>query len=193
MPKQKQFDEYEALDKAKSLFNKKGFNGASMDELVQATGLSRSSIYDTFGDKYTLYIRCLQRYSQQSQAMIDSQLEKMASPRKKIQAFFDYTIACKLSDPDAMGCFMVNATTELAGEDTNIAKISCTNMQEMEQRFFLWVKEGQAMGEVNPAYTPRALARHLYNSLTGIQVTAKTKPDKSVLKDIVKVALSVLD
>ena len=56
MPKTKQFDEAEVLEKAKELFTEKGYNGTSMDDLVQVTGLSRSSIYDTFGDKHGLFL-----------------------------------------------------------------------------------------------------------------------------------------
>ena len=62
MPKVKQFDEAEVLKKAKAVFTEKGYNGTSMDDLVQATGLSRSSIYDTFGDKHGLFLKTLDQY-----------------------------------------------------------------------------------------------------------------------------------
>lgn len=193
MPKTKQFDEHEVLNKAKDLFHKKGYNGTSMDELVQATGLSRSSIYDTFGDKYSFYIRTLEFYKKQARSDMEKALEKISSPRKKIEYFLDLTVKDITNDLNRKGCFMVNATTELAGADTKIADIACVNMQEMEEKFYTWIKEGQAAGEISKTHTARSLARHLYNTLTGLRVTGKTNPDKTLLKDIVKTSLSVLD
>jgi len=193
MPKNKQFNETDVLDKAKDLFNKKGYNGTSMDELVQATGLSRSSIYDTFGDKYSLYIRSLEHYKNQSKATIEKAMEKIISPQKKIHFFFDNVVQDILNDRGRKGCLMVNATTELAGADTKIANIACINMEEMEEKFLQWVKEGQAAGEISKSFAARSLARHLYNTITGLRVTGKTKPDKNFLKDIVKTSLSILD
>jgi TetR/AcrR family transcriptional regulator, transcriptional repressor for nem operon len=193
MPKNKQFNEIEVLDKAKDLFNKKGYNGTSMDELVQATGLSRSSIYDTFGDKYSLYLQSLNHYKKQTQSSIEKALEKITSPRKKIQTFFDNTIQDILNDTNRKGCLMINATTELAGADTKIATMACINMEEMEEKFYRWIKEGQVAGEISKSFAPRSLSRHLYNTVTGLRVTGKTKPDKTLLKDIVKTSLALLD
>src|SRR5690242_627564 len=98
MPKKKQFDETEVLMKAKDLFSEKGYNGTSMDDLVQATGLSRSSIYDTFGDKHGLFLKSLNFYRCSEQGDLEKQCSKTDSPKKKIRYIFDHSIKNILAD-----------------------------------------------------------------------------------------------
>lgn len=193
MPRNKEFDEKDVLHKAKELFSRKGYNGTSMDELVQVTGLSRSSIYDSFGDKYSLYLKSLRHYTQQSQNVICDAIEKVPSPKKRIQIFFDNLVNTIINDKEKSGCFMVNATAELANTDKQVSEIACSNIKEMEDKFYAWVKEGQAKGEISKTNSARSLARHLYNTLTGLRVTGKALPEKTFLKDVVKTSLSILD
>ncbi len=100
MPKTKQFDETEVLNKARELFCVKGYNGTSMDDLVQTTGLSRSSIYDTFGDKHGLFLKTLELYRCSQLSGLEEQCAKTDSPKKKIRLIFDYSVKDMLSDKD---------------------------------------------------------------------------------------------
>src|SRR5690242_11014867 len=98
MPKTKQFDENEVLRKARNVFWEKGFNGTSMDELVRATGLSRSSIYDTFGDKHGLFVRSIQLYGQEEREALSKFMKNDFSPKKKIHLLFKRMIRDILED-----------------------------------------------------------------------------------------------
>lgn len=193
MPKTKQFDEADVLQKARSVFWKQGYNGTSMDELVQATGLSRSSIYDTFGDKHGLYIAALKSYRDQQYQLMINRIPANLSPRKKIEWMFKNSIAAALDDRQRKGCFMLNTTTELANVDNSINKIVCSNMTMMEELFEGFVKDAQAQGEISKRFSPKALARHLFSSFNGLTVVGQTRPDKAALDDIMKVSLSVFD
>lgn len=193
MPKKKQFDETEVLVKAREVFSEKGYNGTSMDDLVQATGLSRSSIYDTFGDKHGLFLKSLNQYRCSQTADLEKQCAKSESPKKKIRAIFDYVIREITADKDRKGCLMINVNMELSAVDKDVAAVSLTNMEELEQTFSSLVKEGQAKGEISKKFTPKALARHLYSSLMGLRVSGMNRPDADALREIVKLALSILD
>jgi len=193
MPKTKQFDETEVLKKAKEVFSEKGYNGTSMDDLVQATGLSRSSIYDTFGDKHGLFMKSLDLYRCMQQSELEQQCAKTDSLKKKIRAIFDYTIRDILNDKDRKGCLMVNVSMELSAVDQEVAALSLSNMEELEQIFSSLVKEGQAKGEISKKFTPKALGRHLYSSLMGLRVSGMNRPDGELLREIVRLTLSILD
>ena len=193
MPKTKQFDEAAVLEKARNVFWKKGYNGTSMDELVKATGLSRSSIYDSFGDKHGLYMKALQHYQQEKRQSLVEGIPSAFSSRKKIGWIFQNSIAQALCDRQRKGCFMVNTTTELANIDSSMNKIVNANMEAMEEIFHTLVKEGQAAGDINKKFSARALARNLFSSFNGLTIIGQTRPDKELLEDIAKVALSVLD
>ena len=193
MPKTKQFDEKEVLVKAREVFCKRGYNGTSMDDLVQATGLSRSSIYDTFGDKHGLFLKSLDQYRTDQQCSMEQQTAKSDSPKKKIRAIFDYYIKDILADKNGSGCLLINVSLELGAEDKEVATIFHANMDEMEQLLTSMIKEGQAKGEISKKFTPKALARHFYNSLMGLRVTGTNKPDGDLLREIAKLTLSLLD
>lgn len=193
MPKTKQFDETEVLMKAKELFCEKGYNGTSMDDLVQATGLSRSSIYDTFGDKHKLFLKSLNHYRCLQQGSLQQQCSKTDSPKKKIRSIFDYIVKDILSDKDRKGCLLINVSMELSAVDKEVANVSLLNMEELELVFSSLVKEGQTKGEISKKFTPKALGRHLYNSLVGLRVTGINRPDADALREIVKLTLSIMD
>ena len=193
MPKTKQFDEAAVLEKARNVFWKKGYNGTSMDELVKATGLSRSSIYDSFGDKHGLYMRALQHYQLEKRQSLVEGIPPALSSRKKIGWIFQNSIAQALGDRQRKGCFMVNTTTELANIDSSMNKIVNANMEAMEEIFYSLVKEGQAAGDITKKFSAKALARNLFSSFNGLTIIGQTRPEKELLEDITKVALSVLD
>jgi TetR/AcrR family transcriptional regulator, transcriptional repressor for nem operon len=193
MPKTKQFEEAAVLQKAGDVFWEKGYNGTSMDELVAATGLSRSSIYDTFGDKHGLYLKALAHYQQSQQAQMEQWMPPNIGPRKKIELFLQKSANASLSDNQQKGCFILNTTTELANVDDHIKDFVANNMVAMEALLLEWVKEGQSSGQISKRFTAKAIARHLFSTLNGLKVVAQIKADKAALQDIVKLALSVLD
>ena len=65
MPKSILFDRDETIAKVTSLFWEKGYHATSMQDLVDVTGLNRSSIYNSFGDKYNLFIESLKHYKKE--------------------------------------------------------------------------------------------------------------------------------
>lgn len=192
MPKEVMFDEETALQKAKELFWRKGYNGTSMDELTKVTGLSRSSIYNSFGDKHRLFIQCLNHYKKNQHDKLMQSLVKHDSPLKKLQMIFRVSIDELTKDTDRKGCLIVNTTTELANLENNISVFAKGNMEDHEKFLQDLVKEGQQAGEINKSIPSLALARHLFNSLVGLKVMAQTTSDKKTLEDIAKVSLSVL-
>lgn len=194
MARTKQFNEEEILDKAISLFWDKGFNGASAQDLVNHLGLSRSSIYDTFSDKHTLFIKALQQYRKQSSDALKELLSNSKDVKEAIRTIFKQAVLETLKASENKGCFMVNTTTELAIHDAEIAKIVNDNRNEMQNLFFEAIQKGQEMGNISKDKNALALSRFIFNSYSGIRVSARSLGiDKETLDDIVKVTLSVLD
>ena len=194
MARTKQFNEEEILDKAISLFWDKGFNGASAQDLVNYLGLSRSSIYDTFSDKHTLFIKALQQYRKQGGDGLKEALENSNDVKETIRAIFKQAVLETLQDSENKGCFMVNTTTELAIHDKEIAKIVNDNRNEIQGFFFEAIQRGQEIGTISKNKDALALSRFIFNSYSGIRVSARSSGiDKATLDDIVKVTLSVLD
>src|SRR3954466_15388191 len=148
MARSKDFDEQEVLNKAVNLFWHKGYNGTSMQDLVDGLGISRSSLYDTYGDKHTLFIKALEAYQSAGSAKLCAIVNNTGPAKETIKALLEYIIGELLGDRMQKGCFMVNAEVEIAPHDPEVGKLVCQNDQQVEDVFYRVIKKGQESGEI---------------------------------------------
>ncbi|GAB2701666.1 TetR/AcrR family transcriptional regulator [Mucilaginibacter koreensis] len=193
MARTKDFDEQEVLKKAMCLFWDKGYNGTSMQELVDGLGISRSSLYDTFGDKHQLYLKALEAYQQGYGNQLCTLISQVPSAKAAIRGILDLVVGELLNDQNRRGCFVVNAGIELAAHDAKVNALVCENELQLESAFLKVLRQGQESGEIPPAKDAQALARFLNNTVKGMQVSVKSTTDKSFFEDVVRVVLTVLD
>ncbi len=193
MARTKDFDENEVLAKAIQLFWHKGYNGTSMQDLVDGLGISRSSLYDTYTDKHTLYIKALESYQNAGACKIQEIINNPAPAKEIIKELLELATGELLVDQQHKGCFMVNAEVETAPHDTEVNDLVCRNEQQMEQAFFEVIQKGKDSGEIKNQQDARALARFIFNAVKGMRVTGKSSTDKSVFDDIIKLTVSALD
>jgi TetR/AcrR family transcriptional repressor of nem operon len=193
MARTKEFNEDQALDKAIEIFWHKGYNGTSAQDLVTHLGLSRSSLYDTFGDKQKLFAQSLLRYQKQSQDQVVKLLEESENVKETLRDIFKQAVVESLEDRITKGCFMVNSSVELAMHDDEIAKIVKNNSKTMEDVFTKAIQKGQESGHISKLQDAKVLARFIFNNYSGIRVLARTgERDKQVYDDIVKAVFSLL-
>ncbi|MFE6685861.1 TetR/AcrR family transcriptional regulator [Streptomyces sp. NPDC057743] len=110
MAGKKQFDMDAALDAAMIQFWRDGYADTSLDDVSRATGLNRSSLCSSFGDKETLFLRCLDLYATRYGEKYDAALSRAASePVAAMRAFFDVTLQ-RIADPELPdGCLMAQS------------------------------------------------------------------------------------
>ena len=192
MARTKDFDENEVLTKAIQLFWHKGYNGTSMQDLVDALGISRSSLYDTYTDKHTLFVKALESYQCTGMGKIQEIINTPAPAKETIKKLLEYVIDGLLDDKQQKGCFMVNAEVELAPHDAEINSMVCKNEQQMEDAFYQVIEKGKYSGEITTQQDARALARFIFNTVKGLRVTSKSTTDKAVFDDIVNLTISAL-
>lgn len=127
----KQFDEDEALDGTMQVFWESGYSGTSYPELMRATGLNKSSLYNAFGDKQALYLRCLERYTEVHGERLRRHLDAKRLDAA-IGGFFDELIG-RFRRPDLpAGCMMTAAALELGGADDMAGRCIRDRMRELE-------------------------------------------------------------
>lgn len=192
MARNKEFNTNEVLEKAVELFSCKGYNGASMQDVVDCLGLSRSSLYDTIGDKRQLYLEALKKYRQEKTACMVQRIQQTSDIKALTQQILQTAAQEGLQDPQQKGCFMVNSTIEMAPHDPEFARLVQANRQEVEDAFTDALRKGQSLGQIAARHEPRSLARFIFNAISGIQVAARSGADKKVFDDIIGVTLSVL-
>jgi TetR/AcrR family transcriptional repressor of nem operon len=194
MARHKEFDRDEALQKAMEVFWLRGYEAASIQDLVGHMGINRQSLYDTFGDKHALYLQALDRYREiEGRKMLDL-VEHPGSVKKAFRQLFEGVVEGSLCDRARRGCFLGNAMSELAGRCSETATKACGQLAAIEDAFYRALLRGKREGEVKGGSRElRAVARFLHSSLQGLQLMAKATQDRKALEDVVRVTLSVLD
>src|SRR5256714_13307197 len=128
MARHKEFDQDEALHKAMEVFWSRGYEAASINDLVRHMGINRQSLYDTFGDKHSLYLQALDRYREVEGRKMFELLERPGPVKRALRQLFGGVVECALGGGERRGCFVGNATSELAGRCRETAEKACGNM-----------------------------------------------------------------
>ncbi len=182
MPRTKAFKRKDALNKAMILFWKKGYHATSMQDLVEGMGINRSSMYDTFGDKHSLFIEALEAYNQEF-GISDHYLE-IDSAAEGIKQFVHDYIHEIISDSDSKGCFILNSTTEFFAENSDVLKILKNNLSDLGKMLSTMIANGQRKNEINRVKSPEELSDYLIAGLQGMRMTGLLKNDSKRLKRI---------
>lgn len=192
MARTKDFDENEVLEKAMHLFWLKGYNATSMQDLVDELEISRSSLYDTFGDKHSLFLRALENYQSTTTAHMKALTQSAATTKEGIGKILSNIVNELTCDKEHKGCFLVNASIEMAPVDKEVSNMLCQNDRQMEDLFYEMLKVGQQKGEITNAQDARLLAKFIITNIKGLRVAAKSTPDNKVFNDMISLTLSVL-
>ncbi|WP_421900685.1 TetR/AcrR family transcriptional regulator [Maridesulfovibrio sp.] len=192
MARTKEFDPDKLLIQALDLFWEQGYEHTSVQDLVDHLGIGRGSMYNTFGDKRSLFLTALDHYLKYGGALLRSVLESEPAAKAMGKLFKEF-INEIMSDERHRGCFVVNQMTELAPRDPEVAALLKKNQQEVIEMFRQTISSAQEQGAIHPAKDPLALAEFFYNTLIGMRVAARNNPDRDSLERIVTTALSTLN
>ena len=192
MARTKTFDEDEALTRAMELFWKKGYHGTSMQDLVDTMGISRSSMYDTFGDKHAIFLQSFRHYKKNQQAVLANISEFNDGLQDILAKFFNLLLRDIVSDEEQKGCMIVNCSTELAWEDEAVRAIIKENYDEFEKRFLPVFTLAIKRGEIDIKKNPQAMTRFLYVNMVGLRAVSRSTDDVEFIRDAAKVALGTL-
>ncbi len=192
MARTKVFDEALILDKAMNLFWRKGYNATSAQDLVDDLGISRSSLYDTYGDKHSLFVKALKQYRKDKIDPVLNNADYAEDIEGYIRNIFEVVKLDALREDRSKGCFIVNSAVELAPVDDEVAVIVNAIMEDTENALCKAIKKGQKQGLFTSAHHARSLARFIFNSLNGLRVTMKFDAREKMFDDIVNVCLSAL-
>jgi len=193
MPRVKQFDEAEILNKAMELFWEKGFHATSMQDLVSHLGINRASLYDTFGCKEALFQNAVEHYIEVSGSCIRTLFAEENDVRVGLKKLFDMAINESLCDLSKKGCFVVNTTTELIPGDEAIQEMLQKNRENMEAVFVDYIQKGIDTGQLDASKNAQDIGLMFFGLYNGIRVLAKVDPTSESLKRMATAGLSILD
>lgn len=193
MARPREFEIDDALERAMQVFWAKGYEATSLDDLCEATGLGRSSLYAAFGDKQALYVRALDRYEDAAVERISAAITAAPSAKQGIAAFIARIIDSIVAGPGRSGCFIGNCAAELVRGDRSGAARVRRSLDRIETTFRKALKDAQANGELPATADIAALARFITSGIQGLRLVGKANPDRAALEDIAAVMLRCLE
>ena len=191
MARPKEFDPDQALNRAVDVFWSKGYDATSVQNLVEALGVNRSSLYATFGDKHTLYLAALDRYRTNEVDPVVALLGRPGSARSVAATLFESLITAVRERHDRRGCLLCNAAVDEASHDAEVEALVMAGTDRIKAAFIGLLARDSGSRHVDADH--RAVARFLTSSYMGLRVMIKAGHSPAALHDIVKITLSVLD
>lgn len=193
MPRPKEFNPEEALEKAMQVFWRKGYEATSMEDLLTAMDLNRGSLYDTFGDKHQLFLKAMDRYCGRLVGERLKMLDQPGPALAAIRTFIGTMSEGLLMDSSRKGCLLVNTVMELAPHEKEIGTRVARFVSQVEETFFRVLSRAKQQKELRKDHDPRSLARYLTSMMQGVVVMHKSGASEEAVRDIVKTGLSILD
>ncbi|MFK0237533.1 TetR/AcrR family transcriptional regulator [Streptomyces vinaceus] len=188
MAGKKQFDVGTALDAAMVQFWRAGYADTSLDDLSRATGLNRSSIYSSFGDKDSLYLRCLDHYAARYGSRYDQALTCASEePLQAVRAFFEVTLQ-RIADPDVPdGCLIAQTAMAAPALSPTIAARANEALDLQHERLRAALSAAQlAAGDADD------FAVHMTAVNQSLAVMSRTRASQQQLRTVVGISMSAL-
>jgi len=192
MPKIETFNRDIVLKQATEVFHDKGYNATSMQDLVDATGLNRSSIYNSFKNKLSLYLECLKLYESKYNRKTTQKLLDSKNGLEAIQLIFELYLNEITKSTDERGCMIVNCKSEMANQEDSVTNFLNANQYKTLTLLEDLVSKGQEDGTINTKLRPDEYALYLYSSLQGFRMTGILVSDKKQLLSIINTVLQTL-
>ncbi|MBE1534210.1 TetR/AcrR family transcriptional regulator [Actinomadura algeriensis] len=191
MARPRKFDEGRAVEAAMLAFWTSGYDGTSTQELCEATGLGRSSIYNTFASKRELFDKALARYMEIKTAGLIEVLEDTGRPvRERLRTVLDNAAAA--DDREPLGCLVVNSMVELAPRDPAIAEVLDRDKRRRLDALKAAIATGMAAGEIDAGKDAAALAEFVVATVGGIRVAARGGADRATLRAVAATAMGAI-
>lgn len=165
----KTFDQTRALEAAMIQFWESGFEGSSMQNLVDRMGISRQSLYDTYGNKRELFEAALKKYRNEViepklEALSDVSVSATELIRRHLESIRDG------SDRMPIGCLVVRTATEISVEDSEIGRMLEDCVKQARNAIQRVIERGQKSGEFDTGRSARDLASMVIASGMGLHV-----------------------
>jgi AcrR family transcriptional regulator len=191
MARHKEFERDEALGAAIRVFSDHGYEGTSTDDLLKAMKISRQSMYDTFGDKRSLYLEALRRYNADSLARIVADLKGDRSALRRIEAVL-VAFAVRPESEASRGCLGVSAICEFGRADAEVATLTDEASRILSSSLERVIKAGIASGDFAADLDIMAAVHFLGATLSGMKVSARNGASPETLTAIAHMALKSL-
>lgn len=182
----KNFDESTTLEKAMELFWEKGYDCTGISDLETSLGLGRQSIYNTFGDKRSLFLKAFHHYASTRSGAMVALLQQPGTAEKKIDRFLTALINMQCRN-ERTGCLLANSVSSSMQSDPEAAAIVDASLKRLHKEL------SNTLVDIFPHASERnKTAWLLVNTAQGLCILSKSGQSKNTLTGIKNQTLTLI-
>jgi TetR/AcrR family transcriptional regulator, copper-responsive repressor len=185
------YDPAAAIARAAARFWKAGYAGTSLDDLSEATGMNRPSLYAAFGDKRDLYLKTLEYYRDESRALAREVLADNPPLRVFLKRFYDRALELYLGD-GPRGCYSIGTAATVAAVDDKVRDFLADSMRTTDGFLTHQIEKAKARGEIARDADPAALGFLATATLHTLAVRSRAGLPRNELDALVDAAIDVI-
>lgn len=188
----REFDIEQALAKATEQFWAYGYEATSLQDLLRVTGLSKSSLYQTFGSKRELFLKCIDHYQQQKQNEFLTSLQTYPTALEFIQALLDGILLEAKTNAPRKGCLVSNTCNEVCIHDPEINKAILGAINKIDTVMHKAITNGKKDGSIKSKLNTNDLVSFLMANLNGLRTMIKAGAQEKNLSPVKEIILNTL-
>jgi AcrR family transcriptional regulator len=192
MGRPRKFVETDVIRAARDQFWATGYAGTSVEDLTEATGLGKSSLYGAFGGKHELYLRALDSYRTDSVRGFAEQLDGPGPAMERIRALVLDAARAIASDTDLHGCLLSKSVAECARHDSEVADGARRTFIDLARLLASALRRAQHEGQLDEGANPDELADLLLTILRGMDALGAAGMSGPAVQRTAETALSLL-
>lgn len=187
-----EFDKTKALNSAMEIFWSNGYEGTSLNDLLDGMLISKSSFYQSYASKEELFLKCLFFYNDKITSHLRQELKKSKSGVKFIEKVFLDTISEINKKKCPRGCLIINSASEFSKKNAKISKAVEESLCDFENIFYEALEKAKGANEIKKNKKIDQLAWYLVSSMSGMRSMIKAGLDKKKAKHIMKMTMESL-
>ncbi|WP_034916854.1 TetR/AcrR family transcriptional regulator [Erwinia sp. 9145] len=189
MGRHRQFDENDALESALAVFWQKGYEGTSLDDLTQATGVARPGLYSAFGNKEQLFLKALDLYEAKYMGFMLDAL-KAATSRLVVERILNGSASLQTRNSSHLGCLGINGALACSEDAENIRCELIRRRTANEAALINRFEKARQEGDLAESQDCKALASFIMVLSQGMAVQAKAGVSRKTLNGMIEHALA---
>ena len=193
MARSKQFDERQALVSAMLVFWEKGYEGTSINDLEQAMGLKRTSIYNAFGNKSAIFERVMSCYKESVMSALFAELDAAPGIKEGIRRLLNGALDIHFDDENPGGCLVVLSLMESGQHDEQSLASMQQTIQDLKTALQARLNKAKKSGELSKDLDAGSTATTIATTMVGMMVMGKANFTRASLKKTVNQIVSLLD
>lgn len=183
------FDESTALQQAMQHFWLYGYAATSISDLIQTMGISKASLYQTFGNKKALFLLALQRYQTELCRRLTDELERSESGFAFIRNLLD-DVRHEATQPGARhGCLLVNLANEIGRNDEELTVPLKQALRSVEPIFVRAIDSAKQAGDIPAHVESQSMATFLMTSISGIRTMIRAGAREDEISPVIDTLL----